>query len=73
MKAYNVNDIIDNMLAHDYEYTQLFLDLIESLKHDMNQHTINHIRTILYDLPSYIRHHIDMRLELFEDMINGKV
>lgn len=71
---YDLNHILNSFFALDdlSSYPNLHSYII-SLRINISHEKIISIRSLLYkyDLPWYLRHHIKIRLELLEDIINS--
>lgn len=70
---YNINQTIDSLLTLDFLLNhQLLKNSISNLKEDLSMEKINSTRSLLSTtkIPFDIKHHIKIRLELIEDVLN---
>lgn len=73
---YNVNEIIESSFSlYDLFYHKDLKILILSLKNDLSLNNINDIKIAVNNstLSKYVKHHIKIRLELLEDILNNNI
>lgn len=68
---YNINQTIDSLFAFDLSKHQILKDSILDLKKNPSLKKINSIKLLISNLPFNIKHHIEIRLELIEDILNN--
>lgn len=72
MQKYDIENIIDSSFNF-YFNDDLLKGMLISLKSEPSIEKINVIRSYLKetltDVPSYVKHHIDIRMEMLEDIL----